>query len=33
MLLAGVVVVVVGCFAASAAPLLLGFNQNILNPL
>jgi hypothetical protein len=33
MMLAVEVVVVVGCFAASAAPLHLGFNQNIPNPL
>ncbi len=32
MMLAGDVVVVVGCFAASAAPLHLGFDQNIPNP-
>jgi hypothetical protein len=32
MMLAVEVVVVVGCFVASAAPLHLGFDQNILNP-
>jgi hypothetical protein len=31
-MLAGEVVVAVGCFAASAAPLHLGFDQDILNP-
>ncbi len=32
MMLAVEVMVVVGCFAASAAPLHLGFDQNIPNP-